>query len=408
MTTEVPQTLEYRGGQLISAPLVEVENITKWKKRFMCHIVGIQPQFKKIIFDGPYVSKTAGGAPKPEPRWTVDERKAVNLDQCLKSLNMSCLPDDLINYVINYETTTTTWEDLILNHEGPSDVKENRVIDLKLCYNTFKHKECETVSQTFTRYKALMNELVNDGVKLSKHEINIGFINNLPKKWLSFSQSLKNANHVRDSDLASLFGKIKYEETLIDQLCEYEKKKTLITATPLSTAFFSNSIMQDFQDGSEDEEDTRSSQEYSDDLEMEFHERALLANSKSKAKLAILTSCAFASQSAQAKNKGLVVEAYKLDEEEFSSNDNELVEVKVLMELVDDEKVIFGKESARDGEWVNISIKKVHTLLTLEDNDERKSFLAYLYIDLNFVEELRNNLMLKHRNIIIELNTCKE
>ncbi|GJS89612.1 hypothetical protein Tco_0772248 [Tanacetum coccineum] len=136
-----------------------------------------------------------------------------------------------------------------------------------------------------------------------------------------------------------------------------EKKKTLTTATPLSTAFFSNSIMRDFQDGPEDKEDTRSSQEYSNDLKMEFHERALLANSKRFFKKG---SPRF---NAQAKNKGLVVEAYKLDEEEFSSNDNELVEVKVLMELVDDEKVIFGKESARDGEWVNISIKKILTVV---------------------------------------------
>ncbi|GJW65466.1 hypothetical protein Tco_0117350 [Tanacetum coccineum] len=104
-------------------------------------------------------------------------------------------------------------------------------MDLK--YNTFKLKEGETVSRTFTRCKALMNELVNDVVKLSKLEINIDFINNLPKKWLSFSRSLKDANHVRDSDLASMFGKIKYEERLIDSLYESEKK-TLSTATTLA------------------------------------------------------------------------------------------------------------------------------------------------------------------------------
>ncbi|GKB23975.1 hypothetical protein Tco_0863376 [Tanacetum coccineum] len=144
MAAEVPQTLEYKGGQLNSAPLLEVENFTKWKKS---------------------------------------------------------------------------------------------VMDLK--YNTFKLKEGETVSRTFTRCKALMNELVNDVVKLSKLEINIDFINNLPKKWLSFSRSLKDANHVRDSDLASMFGKIKYEERLIDSLYESEKK-TLSTATTLSTTFFSN------------------------------------------------------------------------------------------------------------------------------------------------------------------------
>ncbi|GJV19288.1 hypothetical protein Tco_1368308 [Tanacetum coccineum] len=87
-----------------------------------------------------------------------------------------------------------------------------------------------------------MNELVNDGIKLLKLEINI--------------------------------------ENLIDNIYEIEKKKSLATATPLSTAFFSTSIVQDFQDSLDDEEDTKSSVEYSNDLKEEYQERALLAKSK--------------------------------------------------------------------------------------------------------------------------------
>ncbi|GJR32271.1 retrovirus-related pol polyprotein from transposon TNT 1-94 [Tanacetum coccineum] len=185
-----------------------------------------------------------------------------------------------MNSVINCLTAKSTWDDLILYHEGPSDVKESRVMDLKLCYNTFKFKEGESLTQTFTRYKALMNELVNDGIKLSKLEINTGFINGLPKKWLSFCQSLRNTNHVKDSELASLFGKLKYEENLIDSIYETKKNKYLVSTTPLSTAFFSTSIVQDFQDSPDDEEDTRSSHEYLNDLEEEYQARALLAKSK--------------------------------------------------------------------------------------------------------------------------------
>ncbi|GJZ90278.1 hypothetical protein Tco_0662205 [Tanacetum coccineum] len=99
-----------------------------------------------------------------------------------------------------------------------------------------------------------MNELVNDGIKLSNLKINTGFINGLPKKWLSFYQSLRNTNHVKEYKLASLFGKLKYEDNLIDSIYESEKKKSLVNATPLSTAFFLTSIVQDFQDSPEDEE----------------------------------------------------------------------------------------------------------------------------------------------------------
>ncbi|GJX03473.1 hypothetical protein Tco_0189389 [Tanacetum coccineum] len=179
------------------------------------------------------------------------------------------------------------------------------------------------------------------------------------------------------------------------------------------------------QDSPDDEEDTRSSQEYLNDLEEEYQERTLLAKSKRffkkgsqrlssakatnelyatnvgekflstkpklrptkdfeakynkvKAKMALLSSSPSSSKSSMVKNKGLVAEAYEWNEEDVSSDDNEMVKVKV------------------------------HTLLTMEDNDDRKTFLDYLCIDLNYVEEQRNNLLLKHRDLVQELNTCKE
>ncbi|GJY70088.1 hypothetical protein Tco_0473070 [Tanacetum coccineum] len=127
-----------------------------------------------------------------------------------------------------------------------------------------------------------------------------------------------------------------------------------------------------------------------------------------KARLAFSVSGASASNSTQVKNKGLITKTYEWDEEEVSSDENEVDEVKVLMALTDDERVAVGKESAKNGEWVKISMKKVHTLLEMEDNDDRKYFLDYLCIDLNYVEEQRNNILSKHRDIVHELNTCKE
>ncbi|GKC92828.1 hypothetical protein Tco_1158270, partial [Tanacetum coccineum] len=68
---EVPQTLEYRGGQLNAAPILEVEYFINWKKRFMCHITGIESQFKNIISNGPYIPMAAG-LRKPETQWTPE------------------------------------------------------------------------------------------------------------------------------------------------------------------------------------------------------------------------------------------------------------------------------------------------------------------------------------------------
>ncbi|GJZ44765.1 hypothetical protein Tco_0592361 [Tanacetum coccineum] len=49
------------------------------------------------------------------------------------------------------------------------------------------------------------------------------------------------------------------KKTLETIFMRLEKNKSFVSATPLSTAFFSSSIVQDFQDSPDDEEDTRNS-----------------------------------------------------------------------------------------------------------------------------------------------------
>ncbi|GJR94811.1 hypothetical protein Tco_0266985 [Tanacetum coccineum] len=82
MAVKVPHTLEYRGGQLNAAPMLEVENFTNWKKRFMCHIVGIEPQFKSILLNGPYVLMTADFQDCPNDE--EDTRSSVEYSNDLK------------------------------------------------------------------------------------------------------------------------------------------------------------------------------------------------------------------------------------------------------------------------------------------------------------------------------------
>ncbi|GJW71590.1 hypothetical protein Tco_0128507, partial [Tanacetum coccineum] len=61
---------------------------------------------------------------------------------------------------------------------------------------------------------------------------------------------------------------------------------------------------------------------------------------KVKAKLALLSLSASASKAVIVKNKGLIAKAYEWDEKEVSSDDNEMVEVKVLMALAEENYVV--------------------------------------------------------------------
>nr|GEV04160.1 hypothetical protein [Tanacetum cinerariifolium] len=69
---------------------------------------------------------------------------------------------------------------------------------------------------------------------------------------------------------------------------------------------------------------------------------------KVKAKLTLLSSSASSPKSSLVKNKGLIAEAYEWDKEEVSPDENEMVKVKVLMALADDDAV--NKEGAKNDE----------------------------------------------------------
>ncbi|GKC70752.1 hypothetical protein Tco_1116635 [Tanacetum coccineum] len=354
----VPQLVYKKGGSYAAiAPKLKQGKFNKWKKRMLCYLAGMEPYYLKCIKDGPFQPKTAEGDDKPESQWTPDERRVVVQDQRLKSIIMSCLPDDIMESVISCETAKATWTDLVHSFEGPSDTKENRIMDLKLEYQTFRAKPTESLSQTYTRYKTLLNELANDGVNLSKHEINVGFVNSLPEKWLTFSQGLRNANHTQTLDLADIYGRFVYEDNLIQRRYS-DTKKALITtpsSTAISTAFFSNNVVHDIHENSDDEVDERSSEEYLRDLDIEQAEPKIQKDYKAKykkikARLALLESSPSTSHNPktfQPKNK--------------------------------------GKNHARNGEGINITIRKVNILLSMDEDSDWQNYLKYINVDLKIL-----------------------
>ncbi|GJY51637.1 hypothetical protein Tco_0442484 [Tanacetum coccineum] len=101
----------------------------------------------------------------------------------------------------------------------------------------------------------------------------------------------------------------------------------------------------EYRDSPDDEEDTRSSQEYLNDLEEEYQARAPLAKSKR-----FFRKSTQRFSSAKATDQTECHKCGKKDEEEVSFDDNEVTEVKALIALFDEERVSIGKESVRNGE----------------------------------------------------------
>ncbi|GJU05276.1 hypothetical protein Tco_1121706 [Tanacetum coccineum] len=97
---------------------------------------------------------------------------------------------------------------------------------------------------------------------------------------------------------------------------------------------------------------------------------------KVKAKLALLEAGPSSTQTTkpfQSKNKGIVAETFDYDKEKVSSDDEKMVQVKVLMTLVKEEQLTIGKNHARNDE---ITMRKNVELLRFEEG-KRENFKKY-------------------------------
>ncbi|GJS99768.1 retrovirus-related pol polyprotein from transposon TNT 1-94 [Tanacetum coccineum] len=294
-------------------------------------------------------------------------------------------------------------EDIEKLVEGTKNIKENKVDNIILDNQNEPGTRLESRS-----YKESIDVEITTALQLVN-------VNEEEEESAEDAYELKrrekgriNVNHVKDFDLASLIGKLKYEENLIDSIYKTEKSKSLVFATPLSTAFISTSIVQDFQYSPDDEDDTRSSQEYLNDIEEEYQARAFLAKSKrffkkgtqrfSSAKATDQTKCH------KCGKKGhFARDCWSKDEEKVSSDDNEVTKVKALMALADEERVL-NKET--------ISCQKHRNLVQeLNTCKEQLLVLKQAKLDLLTMQHVNIEILKKNQNLrneLIDLTSIKE
>ncbi|GJR78301.1 hypothetical protein Tco_0149086 [Tanacetum coccineum] len=244
----------------------------------------------------------------------------------------------------NVESHLANQDKRLKTHEGPSNTRDTKIAALRLKFNAFKSLEGEKVKGTFTRLKCFLNDLENNGVFIPQAEVNATFVNSLPRKWLSINQTQRANNSIKNDSLAT-------------------------------------------DSDSDVEEDQRTNNEFMADLNVEYHERALLANQKRFYKRS--------GKDYKGKYKGLKAE------------------MAVLTKRIDDmtkgksEKGNKEKEKSEKGQWVDVTMKKVHRLLSMTDGDERKHVLDYTHVDLHYVEDQRKNLVNKFNLLKQEISLNK-
>ncbi|GJY67967.1 ankyrin repeat-containing protein [Tanacetum coccineum] len=113
-----------------------------WKVRFLVFLDGLEPYLLKTLEDGPFIplsnlSTSTNPLPKPQNQLSHAKARLANQDKRLKSIIISCLPNDAMKAVIKCKTAKAMWNDLILAHEGPYDTRDTKIATLRLKFNAF-------------------------------------------------------------------------------------------------------------------------------------------------------------------------------------------------------------------------------------------------------------------------------
>ncbi|GJY53054.1 retrovirus-related pol polyprotein from transposon TNT 1-94 [Tanacetum coccineum] len=370
----LPQLLDSRGGSHVTnVPEFDKEDITSWKVMFLVFLDGLEPYLLKTLEDGPYLCQI--------------------------------YPLLLILYaVIKCKTAKAMWNDLILAHEGPSDTRDTKIAVLRLKFNAFKALEGKKVNGTFTRLKCLLNDLENNGVIIPQAEAS-------SSKALIFNNQFQDNDSDVEDDLRSS------SEFIVDLNAEYHERALLAnqkrfykrsgkvgsarkpmdksneicfayrkqghfqkdcpsnnTATlsyPSSNKSSTPSHPSSNKSYNKPKTLTHTSPQNSDN-----HQKDYKGKYKGlKAEIAVLTKKIDAMSKGKSE-KGLVVESFDWDKEYVSSMDEGTTKIKAFMAIADKEPSV-RKANARSGQWVEITMKKVHRLLSMIVGDKRKHVLDY-------------------------------
>ncbi|GJZ75311.1 hypothetical protein Tco_0639776 [Tanacetum coccineum] len=333
---------------------------------------------------------------------------------------------------------TAAKNDLILAYEGASHTRDTKTAALRLKFNAFKSLEGEKVMGTFTRLKCLLNDLENNGVTIPQAEVNATFVNSLPRKWLSMNQTQRANNSIKDDSLATLYGKYIYEEALLANQKRFYKRSGRVRSTkkPIDKTketCFAYGKTRHFQKDYPSNKTSTPSYPSSNNSFNKFKSYTPPINQTSshntgnyqkdykgkykglKAEMAVLTQriddlTKGKSEKGKSDNgkseKGLIDESFEWDKESVSLEDERTTMIRAFMAIAEDEPSV-GKADARSGQWVDVTMKKVHKLLPMTDSDDRKHVLDYTHVDLIYVEDQRTNMVNKYNPLKQELSLHK-
>ncbi|KAL5578208.1 hypothetical protein UlMin_019907 [Ulmus minor] len=109
------------------------------------------------------------------------------------------------------------WHTLEVIHEGTNQVKESKISMLVHKYELFQMKHDESITQMYTRFTDIINDLSSLGKKYSMSEKVRKILRSLPKQWEAKVTAIQEAKNLSTLPLDELVGSLMTHETTMKQ-----------------------------------------------------------------------------------------------------------------------------------------------------------------------------------------------
>jgi len=147
-----------------------------------------------------------------EDTWSKATAKDYEANAKAQHALAQTLNDDDLSHVINYKSSYEVWNDLIITHEGTSQVKRSKVDLLHSQYDNFYMFENECVDEMFTRFTKITNSISSLGDTIDNDQKIQKVIRALSKVWKVKVTTLKELNDREEMDFSGFIRNLKTHE----------------------------------------------------------------------------------------------------------------------------------------------------------------------------------------------------
>ena len=232
------------GNSATRPPLFNGNNYGYWKVRMIIFLQSMDYELWEIIEKGPYIpmkKETEGTlVAKNKSEWDESDKKRITLNAKAINILFCALSMEEFNRIRTCKTAKDIWYTLEVVHEGTNQVKESKISMLVHKYELFQMKHDESITQMYTRFTDIINDLSSLGKEYSMSEKVRKILRSLPKQWEAKVTAIQEAKNLSTLPLDELVGSLMTHEMTMkqnsDDSVKTDKEKNLAFSSSTSNS----------------------------------------------------------------------------------------------------------------------------------------------------------------------------